>query len=73
MAKPPTEWQTFDVIFRGARGEKGKVTQKARVTLVWNGEKVIDNAEIDGPTGAALDGKVDRARAAAACRATTAR
>jgi hypothetical protein len=58
MAKPPTEWQTFDVTFRGARGEKGKVTQKARVTLVWNGEKVIDNAEIEGPTGAALDSKV---------------
>jgi hypothetical protein len=58
MAKPPNEWQSFDVVFRGARGEKGKVTEKARVTLVWNGEKVIDNAEIEGPTGAALDGNV---------------
>jgi hypothetical protein len=57
MAKPPKEWQSFDVVFKGARGENGKVTQKARVTLVWNGEKVIDNAEIEGPTGAALDGK----------------
>jgi hypothetical protein len=28
------------------------------VTLIWNGERVIDDAEIDGPTGAALDGKV---------------
>jgi hypothetical protein len=55
MAKPPKEWQSFDVTFRGARGEKGKVTQKARVTLIWNGEKVIDNAEIDGSTGGALD------------------
>ncbi len=58
MAKPPKEWQTFDVTFHGARGDKGKVTKKARVTLVWNGEKVIDDAEIDGPTGGALDGKV---------------
>jgi hypothetical protein len=58
MAKPPTEWQSFDVVFHGARGADGKVSQKARVTLVWNGEKVIDNAEIEGPTGAALDGKV---------------
>lgn len=58
MAKPKGEWQTYDVIFRGGRGEGGKTTQKARVTLVWNGEKVIDNAEIPGPTGAALDGKV---------------
>ncbi len=58
MAKPPKEWQSFDVTFHGARGEGSKVTQKARVTLVWNGEKVIDNAEIDGPTGAAMDNKV---------------
>jgi hypothetical protein len=58
MARPPKEWQSFDVVFRGARGTKGKVTEKARVTLVWNGEKVIDNAEIEGPTGAALDGNV---------------
>jgi len=48
----------FDVTFRGARGAGRKVTQKARVTLVRNGEKVIDNAEIDGPTGGSLDGRV---------------
>jgi hypothetical protein len=53
MAKPPTEWQTFDITFHGARGEKGKVTKKARVTVIWNGEKVIDDAEI--PNGTALD------------------
>ncbi len=58
MAKAPKEWQTFHVTFRGARGTKGKVAEKARVTLVWNGEKVIDNAEIDGATGGALDGNV---------------
>jgi len=57
MAKPPKEWQSYDVIFHGARGEAGKVTKKARVTLIWNGEKVIDDAEIEGPTGAALDQK----------------
>ena len=38
--------------------ENGKTTRKARVTLVWNGEKVIDNAEIDGPTGSAMDSNV---------------
>ena len=57
MAKSPKEWQSFDVTFHGARGEAGKVTKKARVTVVWNGEKVIDNAEIDGATGSALAGK----------------
>lgn len=64
MAKPPKEWQSFDVVFKGARGSKDPatkkvtVTQKAIVTLIWNGEKVIDNAEIEGPTGAALDQNV---------------
>ncbi len=58
MAKKPKEWQTFHVTYRAPRGKGGKVTEKARVTLVWNGEKVIDNAEIHGPTGGALDGKV---------------
>jgi hypothetical protein len=64
MAKPPKEWQSFDVVFKGARGTKDPatkkvtVTQKAFVTLIWNGEKVIDNGEIEGPTGAALDGNV---------------
>jgi hypothetical protein len=53
MAKPPTEWQTFDITFHAPRGEKGKVSKKARVTVVWNGEKVIDDAEV--PNGTALD------------------
>ena len=53
MAKKPTEWQTYDIVFHGARGEKGKVIKKARVTLVWNGEKVLDDVEI--PNGTAID------------------
>ena len=57
MAKKPTEWQSYDVVFHGACGEAGKVTRKARVTLIWNGERVIDDAEIAGPTGGALDAK----------------
>lgn len=58
MSKPPTEWQSFDITFRAPRGEKGKVTQKGRLTLIWNGEKVIDDAEIDGVTGGNLDNNV---------------
>jgi hypothetical protein len=53
MAKPAMEWQTFDITFKAPRGEKGKITQKARLTLVWNGEKVLDNMEVPG--GTALD------------------
>lgn len=59
MAKKPEEWQSFDVVFHAARpASEGKPASKARATVIWNGEKVIDNAEIDGPTGGALDGKV---------------
>ncbi|HMF13987.1 MAG TPA: DUF1080 domain-containing protein [Gemmataceae bacterium] len=58
MAKSPKEWQSFDVTYRAPRGANGKVTEPARVTLLWNGEKVIDDAAIKGPTGAALDSKV---------------
>jgi hypothetical protein len=58
VAKKPMEWQRYEVVFKGASGEAGKVTRKARVTLIWNGEKVIDDAEISGPTGGALDSKV---------------
>jgi len=56
--KKPPEWNTFDIKFRAPRGKDGKVTEKGRVTLIWNGEKVIDDAEIAGVTGAALDNKV---------------
>ena len=51
MAKPPGEWQTYDITFHAARFENGKKVQNAHVTLYWNGELVQDNTEIPGPTG----------------------
>ena len=44
--KPPLQWQTYDVTFHKAEVEQGKVVKKARVTVVQNGIKTIDNAEI---------------------------
>jgi len=44
--KPPLQWQTYDVTFHKARVNDGKVVQKARVTVLQNGLKIIDNAEI---------------------------
>ena len=44
--KPPLQWQTYDVTFHKAMVEQGKVVKKARVTVVQNGMKTIDNAEI---------------------------
>lgn len=43
-AKKAGEWQTYDITFIGRR-----------VTVVFNGATIIDNAEIPGITGGALD------------------
>jgi len=47
-SKPAGEWQTVDVTLVGKH-----------VTVVLNGRKTIDHVEIPGPTGGALDDKVD--------------
>jgi hypothetical protein len=53
--KPPLQWQTYDVTFHKARVEGGKVVKKARVTVIQNGIKTIDNADIvRSPGGAEL-------------------
>ena len=49
--KPPLQWQTYDVTFHKARVEEGKVVKKARVTVIQNGIKTIDNAEITTTPG----------------------
>lgn len=43
-AKPHDEWQTYDIELVGRR-----------ITVVLNGERVIDRAELPGITGGALD------------------
>ena len=45
-ARPAGEWQIFDITFIGRR-----------VTVVLNGTTIIDNAEIPGITGGALDSR----------------
>ena len=50
-ATAPGTWQTYDVVFRAARyDDSGRKTADARVTVVWNGEKVHDDVALDGPT-----------------------
>ena len=51
MAKPPGEWQTYDITFHAAKYQDGKKVENAHVTLYWNGEVVQDNTEIPHPTG----------------------
>jgi hypothetical protein len=53
--KPPLQWQTYDVTLHKAVVKQGKVAKKARVTVVHNGIKTIDDAEIvRSPGGADL-------------------
>ena len=49
--KPPLQWQTYDVTFHKAVVEQGKVVKKARITVIHNGIKTIDDAEIDPTPG----------------------
>ena len=57
--KPPGEWQSFDVLFRSPRlNPDGSIAQNARATVLQNGVTIISDAEIDGPTGSAMDGRV---------------
>jgi hypothetical protein len=49
-AKPPAQWQTYDIDFTAPKFDaSGKKTSNARITIFWNGEKVHDNVELDGP------------------------
>jgi hypothetical protein len=51
-ATAPETWQTYDIVFRAARFDAaGQKTDDARITVVWNGQKVHDNVAVDGPTG----------------------
>ncbi len=53
------KWNAYDVTFRAARFENGVRTEKARVTLYFNGKKVHENFPIDkvwGGENSGLDG-----------------
>jgi hypothetical protein len=57
-SKPAGHWQCFHAIFHQAKVENGKVVNQPRITVFHNGVKVIDHAEIEGVTGAALSNDV---------------
>ena len=51
VARPPGQWQSYDIIFHGPRFDKGgKLLSTARVTVLHNGVLVQDNVELTGPT-----------------------
>lgn len=50
-AKPPGEWQTYDIIWEGPRwDESGNLTKKAHVTVLWNGLLAHHRQELYGST-----------------------
>jgi hypothetical protein len=63
VCKPAGEWQSFDITFRGARPSlDGGLASHARITVVQNGVEIVDDAEMSGVTGGALDADEVRAQ-----------
>lgn len=50
-AKPPGEWQTYDIVWEAPRwDEAGKLVKKAHATVLWNGLIVHNRKELYGNT-----------------------
>jgi hypothetical protein len=50
-ARPPGEWQTYDIVFHGPRFDAaGRLTRRASMTVLHNGVLVQDDAQLSGPT-----------------------
>ncbi|WP_391601808.1 3-keto-disaccharide hydrolase [Thalassoglobus polymorphus] len=59
------KWNSYDIIFRAARFENGKRSEKAMVTMYFNGKKVHVNQEINqvwGGPNSGIDGGNDGGR-----------
>ena len=49
-ARPPGQWQTYDIIFHAPRFSDGKLSEPATITLLFNGVLAQDHAIPTGPT-----------------------
>jgi hypothetical protein len=49
-ARPPGEWQTYDIVFEAPRFDRDKVVSPAFATVIWNGVVVHNRKEIRGAT-----------------------
>lgn len=60
------KWNAYDIKFRAARFENGQKTEKARVTVFFNGVKIHDDVEITqvwGGPNSGIDGEMMEAKA----------
>ena len=55
---PAGHWQNLHAVFHSPKVTDGKVVKNPRITVYHNGKKVVDDAEIEGLTGAALRNEV---------------
>ncbi|MDE0861224.1 MAG: DUF1080 domain-containing protein, partial [Akkermansiaceae bacterium] len=56
------KWNAYDIVFRAARFEDGKLSEKAKVSMYFNGKKVHTNITINqvwGGKNSGLDGGND--------------
>ena len=44
--KPPLQWQTYDITFHAAHYDGEKLVKKAHLTVIQNGQTIIDDKEI---------------------------
>jgi hypothetical protein len=59
------QWNSYDIMFRAARFKDGKLVEKARVTMFFNGVKIHANQEIQqvwGGANSGIDGGNDNGR-----------
>ncbi len=59
------KWNAYDIEFKAARFVDGKLTEKARATIYFNGVKIHDNKEISqvwGGPNSGIDGGNDKGK-----------
>ena len=51
VTRPPGEWQSYDIIFEMPEFEKGKLSKKAKITVLHNGVVTQHGVDIPGISG----------------------
>jgi hypothetical protein len=61
LSRPKGQWQAYDITYRAARFKNGARTEKARLTLYWNGKLVHRDKETanEHNTGVSSDSLTD--------------